>query len=99
MCFLITTLHALSREAFQHYLAQDAFFLGTFAKTYALALAKAGDLGPEVFQTLQELLAGIHEELKLHKSYAQVGRTPLPPFQYSGSVAVLAVTQQGYGVG
>jgi thiaminase/transcriptional activator TenA len=33
----------LPREAFQRYIAQDAFFLDAFARSYALALAHSPD--------------------------------------------------------
>jgi thiaminase/transcriptional activator TenA len=38
----------LPREAFQHYVGQDAFFLDAFARAYALAAARSYDKPPEV---------------------------------------------------
>lgn len=57
----------LPPENFQDYVAQDAFYLESFARAYALALAhSAGDS----LHDFAELLAGALEELKLHKGYA-----------------------------
>jgi thiaminase/transcriptional activator TenA len=58
----------LPREHFAGYIAQDAFFLESFARAYALALANSPDRdGVEAFA---DLLAGVREELRLHASYA-----------------------------
>jgi thiaminase (transcriptional activator TenA) len=59
----------LPRETFQHYIAQDAFFLDAFARSYALALAHSPD--QEGMRDFFELLAGVQEELRLHASYAE----------------------------
>ncbi len=59
----------LPRERFAGFIAQDAFFLESFARAYALALANSPDrAGLEVFA---DLLAGVREELRLHASYAR----------------------------
>jgi thiaminase (transcriptional activator TenA) len=59
---------SLPREHFAGYVAQDAFFLESFARAYALALAYSPDrAGVEAFS---DLLAGVREELRLHASYA-----------------------------
>lgn len=59
---------SLPLESFKFYVAQDAFFLESFARAYALALAHAPDReGMEVFAGL---VAGVLEELRLHESYA-----------------------------
>ena len=58
------------RQAFQHYVAQDAFFLKAFAQAYALALGQTPV--PEERNTLQALLNGVDAELNLHKGYAKV---------------------------
>jgi len=59
----------LPREAFAGYVAQDAFFLESFARAYALALAHSPDRdGVEAFA---DLIAGVREELRLHASYAR----------------------------
>jgi thiaminase/transcriptional activator TenA len=59
---------SLPREHFAGYVAQDAFFLESFARAYALALARSPDrAGIEAFS---DLLTGVREELRLHASYA-----------------------------
>ena len=59
----------LPAERFAGFIAQDAFFLESFARAYALALAQSPDrAGVEAFA---DLLAGVREELRLHGSYAQ----------------------------
>jgi thiaminase (transcriptional activator TenA) len=58
---------SLALDAFQHYIAQDAYFLDAFARAYALALARSPDRhGLDAFQ---ELLAGVVHELRLHGGY------------------------------
>lgn len=59
----------LPRDAFAGYVAQDAFFLESFARAYALALAHSPD--GEGLHAFGDLLAGVREELRLHASYAQ----------------------------
>ena len=59
---------SLPRELFAGYLAQDAFFLESFARAYALALARSPDT--PTLLTLADLLAGVRQELGLHASYA-----------------------------
>lgn len=59
---------SLPRELFAGYLAQDAFFLESFARAYALALARSPDT--RTLLTLADLLAGVRQELGLHASYA-----------------------------
>ena len=59
---------SLPRELFAGYLAQDAFFLESFARAYALALARSPDTS--TLLTLADLLAGVRQELGLHASYA-----------------------------
>jgi thiaminase/transcriptional activator TenA len=59
----------LPRARFAGYVAQDAFFLESFARAYALALAHSPDrAGLEAFG---DLLNGVREELRLHGSYAE----------------------------
>lgn len=58
----------LERELFAGYIAQDAFFLESFARAYALALARSNDT--ETLLTFADLLAGVREELGLHTGYA-----------------------------
>lgn len=72
----------LARERFRVYVAQDAHFLEVFARAYALALARSPDR--EGLFLFRDLLAGVFEELKLHRSYAErwgidLEPEPLPP--------------------
>ncbi|OBA91932.1 TenA family transcriptional regulator [Mycobacteriaceae bacterium 1482268.1] len=59
---------SLPRELFADYIAQDAFFLESFARAYALALSRSPDTA--TLLTLADLLTGVREELGLHASYA-----------------------------
>jgi thiaminase/transcriptional activator TenA len=60
---------SLRRDLFAGYIAQDAFFLESFARAYALALARSRDTS--TLLTLADLLAGVRHELGLHSSYAE----------------------------
>lgn len=59
---------SLPQSSFAYYVAQDAFFLGAFARAYSIAAAKAPDW--EGFEILHELGSGVLEELRLHQGYA-----------------------------
>ncbi len=59
----------LPKNIFQEYLAQDYFFLETFAKAYGLAVSKSKD--KYSIRKLSELLMGVSEELILHETYAK----------------------------
>ncbi|MGV0578039.1 TenA family protein [Mycolicibacterium elephantis] len=59
---------SLDRDLFAGYVAQDAYFLESFARAYALALARGPDTTSLL--TFADLLAGVREELRLHESYA-----------------------------
>jgi len=59
----------LDPEAFRRYLAQDAFFLDTFARAYALAAVRSQDR--KTLISLCELLNGVLWELRLHDGYAK----------------------------
>lgn len=59
----------LPRAVFAGYVAQDAFFLESFARAYALALAHSPDRA--TLDAFADLLAGVREELRLHASYAE----------------------------
>lgn len=59
----------LPREDFAGYVAQDAFFLETFARAYALGVAHSPDR--TALDTFADLLEGVREELRLHASYAR----------------------------
>lgn len=59
---------SLNRDLFACYIAQDAFFLESFARAYGLALARSSDTA--TLLTFADLLAGVRQELGLHASYA-----------------------------
>lgn len=80
---------SLPLESFQEYVAQDAFFLESFARAYALALAHSPDL--EGLHDFAELLTGVLEELKLHAGYAD--RWDVDLRRVAPGEATLAYTQ------
>lgn len=55
--------------SFKSYVAQDAYFLDAFARAYAFCLAH-GTSRDDLYG-FSELIAGVLEELKLHKSYTE----------------------------
>ena len=55
--------------SFREYVAQDAYFLESFARAYALALAHSPD--GEGMREFAGLVAGVLEELRLHEGYAE----------------------------
>jgi thiaminase/transcriptional activator TenA len=59
---------SLAPEVFAEYVAQDGFFLESFARAYALALARSSDTA--TLLALADLIAGVRDELGLHASYA-----------------------------
>jgi len=58
----------LPRGTFSSYIAQDTFFLESFARGYALAVAHSPDR--QSLDAFATLLAGVLDELRLHASYA-----------------------------
>ncbi|CAN5810387.1 thiaminase II [soil metagenome] len=58
----------LPLKNFQDYVAQDAFYLESFVRAYALALANSPDA--RGLHDFAALLTGALEELKLHEDYA-----------------------------
>lgn len=60
----------VGRSSFQHFIAQDGYFLEAFAKAYAIALSKEVTSESNVFEVLLELLEGVRAELKMHSTYA-----------------------------
>jgi thiaminase/transcriptional activator TenA len=60
---------------FRGYVAQDAYFLESFARAYALALARSPDRGG--VEAFAELVSGVIEELGLHEGYARRWGAPL----------------------
>ena len=59
---------SLPRRLFAGYIAQDAFFLESFARAYASALVRSPDTS--TLLALADLLGGVRQELRLHDSYA-----------------------------
>ena len=59
----------LPKTKFQEYLAQDYFFLESFARAYGLAVSKSKN--KKNIKTLSVLLSGVSEELILHETYAK----------------------------
>ena len=60
---------ALPVASFKSYVAQDAYFLDAFARAYAFCLAH-GTSHDDLYG-FSDLIAGVLEELKLHKSYTE----------------------------
>ena len=60
---------SLPLVSFREYVAQDAFFLESFARAYALALAHSPD--GEGMREFAGLVAGVLEELRMHEGYAE----------------------------
>ncbi|MBI4463686.1 MAG: TenA family protein [Acidobacteria bacterium] len=72
----------LAPQAFRRYVAQDAFFLQTFARAYALAAARSPDLA--TLNEFSDLLQATFEELRLHEGYSQrlgIDQTAVRPFR------------------
>ena len=59
----------LPKTQFQEYIAQDYFFLESFARAYGLAVSKSRN--KKTIKTLSGLLSGVSEELILHETYAK----------------------------
>ena len=59
----------LPKTKFQEYIAQDYFFLESFARAYGLAVSKSRN--KKNIKTLSLLLSGVSEELILHETYAK----------------------------
>ena len=66
---------SLPIECFKGYVAQDAYFLEAFARAYAFCLANSGSR--EDLYGFAGLIAGVLQELKLHKGYAERWRVDL----------------------
>lgn len=75
----------LDPQTFRRYIAQDAFFLGAFARAYALAAARSQDMA--TFSQLCELLNGVLRELQLHAVYAEELKIQLDRVQPYRAVA------------
>ncbi len=73
---------SLPVQNFKGYVAQDAYFLEAFARAYAFCLANSRSR--EDLYGFAGLIAGVLQELKLHKSYAdrwQVDLTGVTPVE------------------
>ena len=60
---------SLQIQRFKGYVAQDAYFLEAFARAYAFCLANS--TSREDLYGFADLIAGVLEELKLHRRYAE----------------------------
>jgi len=60
---------SLPIDSFKGYVAQDAYFLEAFARAYGFCLAYSSERAD--LNSFADLIAGVREELELHKSYAQ----------------------------
>jgi thiaminase/transcriptional activator TenA len=60
---------SLPLPVFQVYVAQDAVFLESFARAYAVALSRSRDRA--TLEAFADLLTGVLAELRLHASYAE----------------------------
>jgi thiaminase/transcriptional activator TenA len=76
---------SLPVASFKRYVAQDAYFLDAFARAYAFCLANGRSR--EDLYGFSELISGVVDELKLHKSYTErlaidlAGVVPIPATQ------------------
>jgi thiaminase/transcriptional activator TenA len=66
---------SLPQASFSRYVAQDAFYLGAFARSYALAAARCRNL--EDFAIFHELMGGAMSEIETHRKYAAELDIPL----------------------
>ncbi|MBC7375317.1 MAG: TenA family protein [Frankiales bacterium] len=78
----------LPREVFAGYIAQDAHFLRSFARAYALCLAASPD--EPTLLAFADLITGVREELGLHAAYA--ARWGVDPHGIPPAPATLAYT-------
>jgi thiaminase/transcriptional activator TenA len=83
---------------FKGYVAQDAYFLEAFARAYAFCLANS--TSHDDLQGFAGLIAGVLEELKLHKKYAerwQVDLTCAAPIEATSAYVdfLLATARRG----
>jgi thiaminase/transcriptional activator TenA len=71
---------SLPVDSFKGYVAQDAYFLEAFARAYAFCLAHSTTR--QNLNDFADLIAGVRDELELHKAYAerwQVDLTAVTP--------------------
>ena len=68
----------LPLASFQNYVGQDAFFLNSFGDAYKAAGKLAGQRDDEAGQQeFHNLAAGVEDELKLHRAYAEKWKVDL----------------------
>ena len=60
---------SLPVDCFKSYVAQDAYFLEAFARAYAFCLANSTTRAD--LNDFADLIAGVRDELALHKAYAE----------------------------
>lgn len=93
---------SLSRDRFAGYVAQDAFFLESFARAYAFAMTRSPDT--TTLLALADLLTGVRQELGLHESYAgewgidMAGVEPWPATLAYNEFLLAAAATQHLGV-
>lgn len=66
---------SLPVDSFKSYVAQDAYFLEAFARAYAFCLANSTTR--EDLNDFADLIAGVRDELELHRGYAERWRVDL----------------------
>ncbi|WP_439614319.1 TenA family protein [Reyranella sp.] len=92
---------SLPVQNFKGYVAQDAYFLEAFARAYAFCLANSRSR--EDLYGFAGLIAGVLQELKLHRSYAdrwQVDLTGVTPVEATRAyVDFLLETARGGNLG
>lgn len=76
---------SLPPQRFARYMEQDAYFLDSFARAYAMALAKSPDR--EGFFAFKNLLDGVLDELELHEQLAARHNFSLEPDPTPATVA------------
>jgi thiaminase (transcriptional activator TenA) len=89
---------SLPVASFKNYVAQDAYFLEAFARAYAFCLANS--TARQDLHLFAELIAGVLEELKLHKSYAerwQVDLTEVTPVPATQAYVGFLLTNARHG--
>jgi thiaminase/transcriptional activator TenA len=89
---------SLPVASFKSYVAQDAYFLEAFARAYAFCLANC--TARQDLHLFAELIAGVLEELKLHKSYAerwQVDLTSVTPVPATQAYVGFLLTNARHG--
>lgn len=86
---------SLPRSVFQHYIAQDAFFLQQFMTAYDAAVQLATTQSPGIVAVLLQLKHGAEGELEMHGSYAEEWGVDLSAVQPSkGTLAYTSFLHQ-----